>query len=280
MIGLLIRRGAVLTAGLIVLITSGPTLAQDKPGFRDTPLLPGGTWRVHDADRPQPTIVVPAPTAGGAPSDAIVLFDGSSLDAWQGERGPWPIVDGAMSVPPRPASGESNSLITKQSFGDVQLHLEFRSPNPPAGTSQDRGNSGVWFMQRYEVQILDGHDNPTYADGTVGAIYAWRPPLVNAARAPGAWQSYDIIFERPRFSEKGKLERPAYITVLLNGVLVQNRAPFLGTTVWRKLADYKAHGDAAPIHLQDHGSPVSFRNIWVRPLPAEALSRDFDGVVK
>ncbi len=280
MIGVTLRQGAVLAASLALATSPRLAPAQDKPGFRDTPVLPGGTWRVHDADRPPPAIVAPAPIAGGAPSDAIVLFDGKSLDAWQGQRGPWPVGDGFMSVPPRPATGEDNALITRQSFGDVQLHLEFRSPNPPIGSSQDRGNSGVWFMQRYEVQILDGRDNPTYADGTVGAIYAWKPPLVNAARAPGEWQSYDIMFERPRFGAKGQLLRPAYVTVLLNGVLVQNHQPFLGTTVWRKVARYTPHGDAAPIQLQDHGSPVSFRNIWVRPLPSAALSHDFNGVVR
>lgn len=274
------RRSVTLAVGATALALADLATAQDKPGFRDTPVLPGGTWRVHDADRPPPMVVSPAPNVGGAPSDAIILFDGKSLDEWQGLHGPWPIADGVMSVPPRPASGQDNALITRQFFGDVQLHLEFRSPNPPVGSSQDRGNSGIWFMQRYEVQILDGHDNPTYADGTVGAIYAWKPPLVNAARAPGEWQSYDIIFERPRFDANGKLVSPAYATVLLNGVLVQNHQPFLGTTVWRKVAHYTPHGDAAPIQLQDHGSPVSFRNIWVRPLPDAARSSNFDGVVK
>src|SRR3546814_1224968 len=134
--------------------------------------------------------------------------------------------------------------VSKKSFGDVQLHLEFVSPNPPAKTSQDRGNSGIWFMQRYELQILDGYRNPTYADGTVGSIYAWKPPLVNPSRKPGEWQSYDIIFERPHFAPDGKLLRPAYNTAFLNGVLVQNLQPCLGSTVWRKVAEYEAHGDA------------------------------------
>lgn len=252
----------------------------DEPGYRDTPFLPGGKWRVHDADRPKPATVVPGATVGAPPSDAVILFDGTSLAAWHGQRRPWPITDGVISVPPRPAPDQDNALITNQSFGDVQLHLEYRMPNPPVGNSQDRGNSGIWFMQRYEVQILDGRDNPTYADGTVGAIYAWKPPLVNAARAPGEWQNYDIVFERPRFAADGHLLRPAYVTVLLNGILVQNRQPFLGSTVWRKVASYTPHPDAAPIQLQDHGSPVSFRNIWARPLPETAQSHDFDGVVK
>nr|WP_313436465.1 DUF1080 domain-containing protein [Novosphingobium sp.] len=251
--------------------------AQDKPGFKDTPMLPGGQWHVHDPDRPAPAVVTPAPASGGAPSDAVVLFSGTSLDAWRGERGPWTVENGVMTVPSRAQSGGENNLISRQAFGDVQLHLEFRSPNPPEKSSQDRGNSGIWFMQRYEVQILDSYRNPTYADGTVGAVYAWKPPLVNPSRPPGEWQSYDIVFERPRFDAKGGLVRPAYVTVLLNGVLVQNHQAMLGTTAWRKVAQYQAHGDKAPIQLQDHDSPVSFRNIWVRPLPEEAIAQDLKG---
>ena len=254
--------------------------AQEKPGYTDTPLLPGGEWHVHDPERPYPEVVTPGAQPGAAPSDAVVLFDGTSLDAFDEQATPWPIADGAMTSAPR-ASGEGgNGLTSKGSFGDVQLHLEFRSPNPPKGTSQDRGNSGIYFMGRYEIQILDGYDNATYADGTVGAIYAWKPPLVNASRPPGEWQRYDIVFERPRFGTDGKLLRPAYVTVFLNGVLVQNRQAFLGSTTWRDVAKYEPHGDAAPIHIQDHDSPVSFRNIWVRRLPPAAASHDFEGEVK
>ncbi|WP_231621554.1 3-keto-disaccharide hydrolase [Sphingomonas sp. 37zxx] len=269
---MLMAIGAVVSIG-------GIAMAQDKPGFRDTPMLPDGKWRVHDSERPHPTVVTPGPAAGAAPSDAIMLFDGRSLDAWTAQGAAWQIAGGAFTVPPR-AGGKESALVTKQSFGDVQLHLEFRSPNPPTKSSQDRGNSGIWFMQRYEIQILDGYQNPTYADGTVGAIYAWKPPLVNPSRKPGEWQSYDIVFERPRFGTDGALLRPAYITAFLNGVLVQNRQPWLGTTVWRQVAKYEPHGDAAPIQLQDHDSAVSFRNIWVRPLPEPALSHDFQGAVK
>jgi hypothetical protein len=261
-------------------LTNGVAVAQNELGFRDTPLLPGGKWRVHDADRPAPQVVTPAATAGGAPSDAIILFDGRSLAAWQAERKLWPVKDGILTVPSRADSGGENALITRQSFGDVQLHLEFRSPNPPQKTSQNRGNSGIWFMQRYELQILDGYRNPTYADGTVGAVYGWKPPLANAARKPGEWQSYDVIFERPRFGPGGALQRPAYVTAFLNGVLVQNHQPMLGVTSWRKVSRYEAHGDAAPLQLQDHDSPVSFRNIWVRPLPASAIAQDLNGETK
>ncbi|WP_235976493.1 3-keto-disaccharide hydrolase [Sandaracinobacteroides hominis] len=247
------------------LALAGAASAQEKPGFRDTPMLPDGTWRVHDPDRPYPAVVTPGAKPGDAPSDATVLFDGTSLDAWTSAQ-PWKLQGGVLTVPPRAVKGVGNDLVSRQSFGDVQLHLEFRTPSPVQHSSQDRGNSGIWFMQRYEVQILDGYQNPTYADGTVGAVYGWKPPLVNAARPPGEWQSYDIVFERPRFAADGKLESPAYVTVFLNGVLVQNRQAMLGTTIWRKVATYQPHGDAAPIQLQDHDSPVSFRNIWVRPL--------------
>jgi hypothetical protein len=254
--------------------------AQDRPGYRDTPMLPDGKWKVHDADRPHPEVVTPGAEPGAAPSDAIVLFDGTSLDAWQPQATPWPIAGGAMTSTPRAQGEGENALVSKESFGDVQLHLEFRSPNPPEGDSQNRGNSGIWFMERYEIQVLDGYQNPTYADGTVGSIYGWKPPLVNPSRPPGEWQSYDIVFERPHFGPDGELLRPAYFTVFLNGVLVQNRQAALGTIAWRKVARYEPHGDAAPIRLQDHNSPVSFRNIWVRRLPEAAASHDFEGEVK
>ena len=268
-------------AAIAVAVAAGsPAAAQEKPGFTDTPTLPDGKWKVHDTNRPHPTVVTPASAPGAPPSDAVILFDGKSLDAWQPQPTAWAVKDGAVTATPRATGSGENALVSKQSFGDVQLHLEFRSPNPPAKSSQDRGNSGIWFMQRYEIQILDGYNNPTYADGTVGAIYGWKPPLVNPSRRPGEWQSYDVVFERPHFGADGKLLRPAYITAFLNGVLVQNRQPWLGGTIWRKVGTYEAHADAAPIQLQDHNSPVSFRNIWVRPLPEAAASYDFEGIVK
>ncbi|WP_294265942.1 DUF1080 domain-containing protein [uncultured Sphingomonas sp.] len=254
---------------------AGAAAAQDKPGFKDTPVLPNSQWRVHDADRPYPVVVTPSAQPGGAPADAVVLFDGKSLDAWTPDKAPWTVANGAMTIPKG-----AGPLTTKQRFGDVQLHLEFRSPNPPTRTSQDRGNSGIWFMERYEIQILDGYNNPTYADGTVGSVYGFKPALANASRKPGEWQSYDIVFERPRFDASGKLLRPAYITAFLNGVLVQNHQAMLGTTIWRKVASYTPHADALPIQLQDHDSPVSFRNIWVRPLPEAAIAQDLPGEPK
>ena len=274
-------KGMVWAAAAAAVATLGCSgSAQEKPGYTDTPMLPGGQWHVHDPDRPYPEVVTPGKQPGGAPSDAIVLFDGTSLDAFETQATPWPIADGAMTSTPPASRQGGNGLTTKDNFGDVQLHLEFRSPNPPKGTSQDRGNSGIYFMEKYEIQILDGYENATYADGTVGSIYAWKPPLVNPSRPPGEWQSYDIVFERPHFGPDGKLQRPAYITAFLNGVLVQNRQAFLGPTSWRAVAKYEPHGDAAPIHIQDHKSPVSFRNIWVRRLPDAAASYNFEGEVK
>ena len=256
------------------------SFAQDRPGYTDTPMLPGGEWHVHDPDRPYPDVVTPGATVGAPPADAVVLFDGTSLEAFEPQDTPWPLTDGVATSIPRAAGEGENGLTTRDSFGSVQFHLEFRSPNPPQHSSQDRGNSGIYFMERYEIQILDSYDNPTYADGMVGAVYAWKPPLVNPSRPPGEWQSYDIIFERPQFGDDGKLLRPAYITAFLNGVLVQNRQAFLGSTTWRAVAQYQPHEDAAPIHIQDHNSPVSFRNIWLRRLPDAAASHDFEGEVK
>ncbi len=204
----------------------------------------------------------PAPTP--IPSDAVILFDGSNLDAWEHARdgGPvqWAIEDDAMTV----AGG--GDIRTKQAFGDVQLHIEWASPETVRGSGQSRGNSGVFFMDVYEVQILDSYDNSTYFDGQAGAVYKQSPPLVNASRGPGQWQSYDLIFERPRFDANGQVQTPAYMTVFHNGVLIQNRLALQGGTHYDEPPTYAAHEDALPISLQDHGNPVKFRNIWVREL--------------
>ncbi len=222
-------------------------------------------WAIHDLARPRPTVVHP----GGAalippPADAVVLFNGTALDAWVGaDSAParWRIVDGALEVAP----GTGN-LTTRRSFGDVQLHVEWRAPTPPTGEGQGRGNSGIFLMGRYEVQVLDSWENPTYADGQAAALYGQYPPRVNAALAPGEWQSYDIIFRRPRFDAKGGVTRPARVTVLHNGVLVHDGAELIGPTSHRVREPYLAHPAALPITLQDHGDLVRFRNIWVRPL--------------
>lgn len=205
----------------------------------------------------EPPVVDPGPV-GGPPSDAVVLFDGSSLSQWEGgER--WIVRDGYAT----PMLGD---IKTKQLFGDCQLHIEFATPAEVRGEGQGRGNSGVFLADRYEVQVLDSYENKTYFDGQAGALYKTRPPLVNACRKPGEWQAYDIIFQAPRFDEHGQLLKPAYITVLHNGVLVQNHLELLGDTVFDKGPKYTPHGPG-PIRLQYHGDPVRFRNIWVRAIP-------------
>jgi hypothetical protein len=232
------------------------------PGYTDTPLLPGSEWRVHDAARPRPPVVEPPPPAPApAPADAVVLFDGDDLEQWRGRGGEakWTVEDGAMVV------NGTGDIQTAAEFGDCQLHVEWAAPADVKGSSQHRGNSGVFLMGRYEVQVLDSYDNETYADGQAGALYGQSPPRVNACRPPGAWQSFDIVFEAPRF-EGDKLVAPARVTVFHNGVLVHHAVELLGQTAHRAVAAYKPHGPRGPIRLQDHGSPVRFRNVWVREL--------------
>ncbi len=214
---------------------------------------------------PVPPIVQAPP--GGIPSDAVVLFDGRHLDAWEtakaGETGPapWRIEDGALVVAPR-----SGDIRTKAAFGDLQLHLEFRSPAKIAGKGQGRGNSGVFFMGLYELQVLDSHENETYANGQVASIYKQHIPLANAARPPGEWQTYDVVFLAPRFSADGSLISPARMTVFHNGILVQYHVALRGPTVFRGEPAYRPHAPKLPLSLQDHRDLVAFRNIWVREL--------------
>lgn len=201
---------------------------------------------------------------GAVPSDAIALFDGTNLDAWESVNGgaaEWTVEDGVLSV----ARG-AGDIRTSEGFCDIQLHMEWRVSEETEGyDGQDRGNSGVKIQDRYEVQILDSIDNPTYVNGQAASIYKQHPPLVNASRAPGEWQTYDIIFEAPIFADDGSLRKPAYMTVLHNGVVVQNHAQVQGTTAWVGYPTYAEHG-CDPIRLQDHNADVDFRNIWVRPL--------------
>ncbi len=223
-------------------------------------------WRAHDLTRPKPAVVTPGQAAMiTPPSDAIVLFNGKDLSQWsdmKGEPSKWKVENGYMEI-----SKGAGDIRTKQGFGDVQLHIEWASPASAEGKGQDRGNSGVFFMGQYEVQVLDSHQNETYADGQAASIYGQYPPLVNASRGPDEWQSYDIIFRRPRFAAEGKLLQPARLTVLHNGVLVQDHAMLWGPTNWMEYDQYAAHEDKLPISLQDHGSPVRYRNIWLRELP-------------
>jgi hypothetical protein len=241
--------------------------ASKKEGFKDTPMIPGTPWHVHDSDRPHPKVVTPGTCStpekvGTAPSDAIVLFDGSNLDQWRSGDGPakWKIEDGAMVMVPG-----TGPLMTRKEFGDCQLHVEFATPKPPKGSGQGRGNSGILLMGRYEIQVLDSYENVTYADGQAAAVYGQYPPLVNASRPPGEWQTYDILFTAPVF-DGDKLIKPASETVLHNGVAVHNHVEPIGPMVYRALARYKPHGPKGPLGLQDHGNPLRFRNIWIREL--------------
>lgn len=230
-------------------------------------------WPQHSMDRPQPPIVrVRAFVSVPAPSDAIVLSDGTSLASWRladsthrGGPAKWKVVNGYMEV----VAG-AGSIETKRAFGDAQLHVEWRAPTPPKGEGQERGNSGVILMGNYEVQVLDSYENVTYPDGQAAAVYGQFPPLVNASRPPGQWQSYDIVFHAPRFDPDGKLLSPARMTVLHNGVLVQDDVTLTGPTHHNERAPYSAHPDKLPLLLQDHGHPVRYGNIWIRELAASA----------
>lgn len=249
-------------------------------------------FSAEDDDLPPPELteywepvppVVHSP-AGGIPADAIVLFDGTSLDAWEPAKARnkfWKIQDGAIIATPGNLTDEEAAAVaatrdtpdspwdgirTKQGFGDVQLHIEFRTPAEVEESGQGRGNSGVFFMDRYEIQVLDSWENPTYVNGQLGAIYKQHPPLVNPARPPGEWQVYDIVFVAPRFADDGSVVSPARMTAFLNGVLIQHDSVLTGPTVWRGEPKYSAHADKLPIVLQDHHDHVAYRNIWVREL--------------
>jgi hypothetical protein len=225
-------------------------------GYKDTPVLPWCGYHVHDPDRPAP----PKVTAGHGtpPSDAIILFDGTnSLSQWQPND--WVVDKGDLIA----VTGE---LTTKEPFGDCQLHLEWQAPNPPVGDDWDHGNNGVRLMSEFEIQIFDTYTTPLYPDGQAASVYAQTPPMINACRPPGQWQTYDIIFFAPVFKE-GKLERPARVTMLHNGVLVHHNQEIYGPTGHRILAKYdKPIEPKQPLSLSAHNNPVRFRNIWIRPL--------------
>lgn len=219
--------------------------------------------QVTEVHEPVPEVITPV-INNAPPSDAIVLFDGSDLSLWEnlnGEPAQWDVADDAFTV--RPGTGD---IRTKQGFGDVQLHLEWKTPSEIDGHGQGRGNSGVFFMERYEVQILDSYDNETYPNGQAASVYKQHIPLVNASLPPGEWQTFDIIFMAPRFNEEGRVTHPARVTVFHNGVLVQNNVEIWGTTEWIGLPTYSKHSMQESLRLQDHGDLVSFRNIWIREL--------------
>lgn len=256
-----------------LVFTAVVAMAADEPakkdpypvGYSDTPLIGDGTkWKVHDIDRPRPDAVAPGKSAGEAPADAVVIFDGKNVDQLVGKNGapcPWKIENGELIV-------KGGDVWTKTSFASCQLHLEWKTDPNTNGKSQTKGNSGIYFMDRYETQVLDCDNNLTYADGMAGAVYGQTPPMVNAVRKAGEWQAYDIIFTAPKL-ENGKVVEPAYITTILNGIVVQNHTKILGPTEHRKATSYNGtFPDKAPFKFQDHVNsiPDRFRNIWVRPL--------------
>ncbi|MCB1062319.1 MAG: DUF1080 domain-containing protein [Verrucomicrobiae bacterium] len=267
-------------AGFALGASSASAQEKAKPahptGYTDTPMLPDGKWRVHDDTRPRPEVVTPGATPADPPSDAIVLFDGKDISKeWVMDKDDlpcdWIVKDGYLEVPPK-GSGVGGYIKTKREFTDVQLHVEWASPAEVQGDSQGRGNSGLFLLGAYEVQVLDSYNNKSYADGQASALYGWKPPLVNACRKPGEWQTYDIIFEAPKFDEDGKLVKKAYVTIIHNGVLTQHRQAYLGPTGHKQVANYDKVLEKGPIKIQDHGNPVRFRNIWLRELDLDANS--------
>jgi hypothetical protein len=245
-------------SGMLLLVLAGPAQCQV-----DT------KWKIHDMSRPVPAVVDPGTFSsqdmpGRPPSDANVLFDGKDLSKWQHANksaAKWKVVNGYAEV-----VAETGNIQTKQEFGDFQLHVEFTEPVPPVGDSQERGNSGVYLQGLYEVQVLDSYNNKTYADGQAAAMYGQYPPQVNASRAPGQWQEYDIVFHAPKFDAANKLLKPARVTVFHNGLLVQDDVELTGPTEHHARPPYKPGVVRGPVALQDHGNPVRFRNIWIREL--------------
>ena len=257
-----------LVAVALVAVVGRGVDGQQKPvlGYDDTPMQPDGKWRVHDIKRPHPKVVTPPPapaTPATPPSDAIVLIGtGEDLSAWQmakGDPATWSMKGGVVET-------GKGMMRTKAEFTDFQLHVEFATPKEVKGDSQGRGNSGVFLLGTFEIQVLDSYQNPTYPDGQAAAMYGQHPPSVNASRPPGEWQTYDIAFTAPRFSSSGTLEQPAVVTVLHNGVLVHNARPFWGPTLHRAVGKYTPDTAKGPLSLQDHGNPIRYRNVWIRPL--------------
>jgi 3-keto-disaccharide hydrolase len=255
--------------GLTVSLALVAKISGQQPvlGYDDTPMQPNGRWHIHDSKRPQPTVVTPPPASdvpAPPPADATILVGSrDDLSAWQmmdGSPITWEMKNGVLST--------GKGLVrTKAEFTDFQLHVEFATPSEVKGDSQGRGNSGVFLLGKFEIQVLDSYKNPTYPDGQAAAMYGQYPPLVNASRPPGQWQTYDIVFTAPRFTGT-KLDAPAVVTVLHNGIVVHNATAFWGPTAHKKIDPYTPDNAKGPLALQDHGNPVRYRNIWIRPLPA------------
>jgi hypothetical protein len=261
-------------AGPVHASSSGPVFYGDPPDEHHP-------WAVHDGNRPQPKVVSPGTFStvenpGRPPSDAVVLFDGTDLSNWESAnegRGPakWLVKEGAVQVTP-----STGDIQTKEEFADCQLHVEWAEPTDIKGTSQGRGNSGIFLMGVCEIQVLDSYNNVTYADGAAASVYGINPPLANALRPPGEFQVYDIVFRRPIFRD-GKQVDPGYVTVFVNGVLAQDHTPFEGSGGHMKRSKPRPFPEKGPLRLQDHGNRVRFRNIWYRPLPPRAIEGGTDG---
>lgn len=254
--------GAVLLG--LVMAAVAAAGQQAPTGYDDTPMQPNGRWHIHDGKRPPPAVVTPgAFTVSPAPKDATVLLGaGADRGAWQmmdGAAVTWPMADGVLST-------GKGMIRTRAEFTDYQLHVEFATPKEVKGSSQERGNSGVYLNGTFEIQVLDSFQNMTYPDGQAAAMYGQFPPMVNASRPPGEWQAYDIVFTAPRFSAGAKLDKPAIVTVLHNGIVVHNATPFWGPTQHKRIDPYMPANARGPIALQDHGNPVRYRNIWIWPL--------------
>ncbi len=260
----------VLSVGIVA---CGIVIAQvQRPGYTNTPVLPDQKWMVHDANRPYPHAVEPGSVVGAPPSDAIVLFDGKDLSHWMQTDNKrltgnpvdpkWTVKDGYFEV-----AGGTGNLYSRDKFGDCQLHIEWQQDSRNDGAGQDRGNSGIYLMGLYEVQILDSYKSATYADGQAGALYGQWPPLVNPIRKPGEWQAYDIVFEAPKW-DRDKLISPAYMTVLFNGIVVHNRQKLNGPSAHANILPYKSTATEERLIIQDHNPkfPIRFRNIWIRKL--------------
>ena len=253
-----------MTIGGVILSASVLVAQQQGLGYQNTPMQPNGRWHIHDGTRPQPRVVDPGPATAApsyVPADATVLVgDGSDMRAWSmmdGDPATWVLKDGILPT-------GTGMIRTKAEFTNFQLHVEFATPSEVKGDGQARGNSGVYLLGKFEVQVLDSFNNPTYPDGQAAALYGQFPPMVNASRGPGQWQSYDIAFRAPTF--KGDvLDSPAVVTVFHNGILVHSNQAFWGPTQHQRIDPYRPADSKGPIALQDHGNPVRYRNIWLRP---------------
>ena len=262
--------GLVSTAAVLLMAQAQKKKGNDRwnqpVGYSDTPVIPEQKWKVHDIDRPTPKQITPGALPMNPPSDAIILFDGKNTDQWtfKAKRPDapksWKVENGYMEI----AAGAGDA-VTKEKFGDMQLHIEWASPSEILGNSQMRGNSGVIVMSRYEIQVLDSWENPTYADGQAGAIYGQWSPLVNAIKKRGDWNYYDIFWEAPKF-EGEKLVKNPYVTMMHNGVMLHHHQKVVAPMAHRTVAPFKAHGAEEPLMLQDHNEPVRYRNIWARKI--------------